>query len=61
MVRLKSGGPKMTIKSKSPRLGDGYNCVWFPPSADGGFEGKSESDSFPEEGLMLADTPSKGD
>jgi uncharacterized protein YodC (DUF2158 family) len=43
VVRLKSGGPKMTVVEAT---GDGWvTCVWFNP------DGKKDTGTFPESGV----------
>ena len=44
IVRLKSGGPKMTIKAKD---NDAWACQWFDRN------GKLHNDSFPEDMLDI--------
>ncbi len=39
VVRLKTGGPKMTVErvSHAPTYGDRVDCVWFDDNAQGPF------------------------
>lgn len=41
VVMLKSGGPRMTVKSKSPHETDSWLCVWFAGD-------KTQEEVFPE-------------
>jgi uncharacterized protein YodC (DUF2158 family) len=45
IVRLKSGGPKMTIKSQDGK--EVWACQWFDRN------GKLQNDSFPEDMLDI--------
>ena len=47
-VRLKCGGPEMTVLVRAPGLSERYACLWF----DGP---KMERGVFPAEDLQLAD------
>jgi len=48
IVRLKSGGPKMTIKGSDKDAGSGtWACQWFDRN------GKIQSDTFPEDMLDI--------
>ena len=54
IVRLKSGGPKMTVIGITPQSAgwgaEAINCKWFPTNE------KPETDSFPRSALELANT-----
>lgn len=58
IVKLKSGGPDMTVKEPSIRytteefLGS-YTCQWFAGK-------KAEADMFPEDSLELVKPEAKG-
>lgn len=51
VVRLKSGGPKMTMALKD-MSGDYYNCIWF----DGN---KKECGLFPKDTLVIVNNLEK--
>jgi uncharacterized protein YodC (DUF2158 family) len=46
IVKLKSGGPEMTVRGRAPTVG-AYDCQWFAGK-------KLESGRFPEESLEPA-------
>lgn len=48
VVRLKSGGPKMTLQAKQD---EGWHCVWFDAKGD------KQSDVFPEDTLETYSPP----
>lgn len=50
IVKLKSGGPKMTILSRN-QVGH-FHCAWFVETTNGGWEVKKEA--FPGEALEKA-------
>lgn len=57
IVKLKSGGPEMTVQKVIANLNDqftgSYKCQWFAGK-------KLEDGVFPEESLELMKTDSKG-
>ena len=48
IVKLKSGGPEMTVQSLPDTSGRSYRCQWFAGK-------KLESGSFPPDSLELVD------
>lgn len=58
IVKLKSGGPDMTIQKTTVNMKDeftgSYRCQWFAGK-------KSEADMFPEDSLDVVKPESKGD
>lgn len=49
IVKLKSGGPEMTVQTLPEKSGMSYNCQWFAGK-------KLESGRFPADSLELVKT-----